>query len=971
MIHRVVEQEKHRRAWITAKSSLRTPLREQAVRRYQRCVERFREVMWCLMHMTSGQPARASESLEIRFRNTRNGGARNIFISHEQVGFVTAYHKNFRQTNEAKIIHRFLPREVGELLVWYLWLVLPFWQRIQGIVKGAGRVSAFLWAAQVLEGEPGEDEGYHSGSDRENDGYESESGRSMISCASSLPTDWQDWIRERKWTTDRVRRVMQGYSERYVGSQVSIAGWRHMAIAIARRFLGASAESSEGYEDKDGIDDDPVDLQAGHGSHVAGMIYARDMFENTNGTAAMRERFRSVSERWHRLFGFRGGHTVQPGAKRKRERYDNERSEAKRRRFERIQHINTAGALQQMVGAGARFRGQQEPVVQSIVQGDMAVLQIASTGEGKSVSFMLPAYCSPDSTTIVIVPLVALQEDLHTRCQAAGITSSVWQSGRGIAHSSVVFVTPESACTKGFGDYVYRLQKQGVLDRVVVDECHTLLDASATFRPKMRKVGQVIRDWGIQRVFLTATLGPAEIAAFAEVAAVEMQSCRVFRSPTTRRNITYRVDVVKGGDVETQADKTTGKTTGNKTGSAQARQEEAENKRVQQVIETWQAEDSGGRAIIYAGTVERVRTLAATLGCSAYYSSADTRDGKSRMMEAWKADERVIVATNALGMGIDVPDVRLVVHAWMPRRIRDLVQESGRAGRDGRRSRSVVVCGPITDGAAEEGPWAREAATVEYTSKRQCRRITLDRTMDGQVDREECGEGEEVCDVCGEAAATADKEDTVQAAEWAYSEARPTIERQAAAARVAECAALTRQMEEAQTWSEFEIHLEDWAAGRCAVCRLIGRADDHDEADCVRMQAGTLKRQVTEARAALEKEVWTKQRMERFSGCWECGLPQKICEQWRAVEGDKGRWQRLEDGVCQHGGLLIRVLGATIFIYERWVAGKVGAEAGTAAFYQWMGRRVEGRQGMESNQMCVLFTKIDQKVRKQQRQGRP
>lgn len=257
---------------------------------------------------------------------------------------------------------------------------------------------------------------------------------------------------------------------------------------------------------------------------MAGMIYARDMFENTNGTAAMRKRFRSVSERWHRLFGFRGGHTVQPGAKRKRERYEDERSEAKRRRFERMQHVNTAGALQQMVGAGARFRGQQEPVVRSIVQGDMTVLQIASTGEGKSVSFMLPAYCSPGSTTIVIVPLVALQEDLHTRCQTAGITSSVWQSGRGIAHSSVVLVTPESACTKGFGDYVYRLQKQGVVDRVVVDECHTLLD--------------VIRDLGIQRVFLTATMGPGEMAAFAEVAAVKMQSCRVFRSPTTRRNIT-------------------------------------------------------------------------------------------------------------------------------------------------------------------------------------------------------------------------------------------------------------------------------------------------------------------------------------------------------------------------------------------------------------------------------------------------
>lgn len=127
---------------------------------------------------------------------------------------------------------------------------------------------------------------------------------------------------------------------------------------------------------------------------------------------------------------------------------------------------------------------------------------------------------------------------------------------------------------------------------------------------------------------------------------------------------------------------------------------------MQEIVERWQAGNSEGRAIVYAGIIKRVRRLAAKLGCSVYYSSANTRDGKSQMIEAWKADERVIIATNALGMGINVLDVRLVVHAWIPRRVRDLVQESGRAGRDGRQSRSIVVCRLMTEGGAEEGRWA-------------------------------------------------------------------------------------------------------------------------------------------------------------------------------------------------------------------------------------------------------------------------
>lgn len=81
-----------------------------------------------LLTNTGGQPARAPELLGMRWKNTASGGIRNIFIDEGLVSFVAIYHKGYRSSGNIKVINRFLPREVGELLVYYLWLVVPFWK---------------------------------------------------------------------------------------------------------------------------------------------------------------------------------------------------------------------------------------------------------------------------------------------------------------------------------------------------------------------------------------------------------------------------------------------------------------------------------------------------------------------------------------------------------------------------------------------------------------------------------------------------------------------------------------------------------------------------------------------------------------------------------------------------------------------------------------------------------------------------
>jgi superfamily II DNA helicase RecQ len=233
------------------------------------------------------------------------------------------------------------------------------------------------------------------------------------------------------------------------------------------------------------------------------------------------------------------------------------------------------------------------------------------------MSFMLPAYCSPEGVTIVVVPLVALREDLHRRCQDSGIESHVWQ-GRGANRAAtVVFVTPESAVTKGFQLFVNRLQARQQLDRIVVDECHTVLDSDRSFRPQMKEVGGMMRESGVQAVFLTATLAPQDEGEFYRRMGLSASRVRMFRARTTRGNIRYKAVTVDD--------------------------EEAREAAVERAVTDGLRHYETGRVIVYSGLVEQAERLGTLLSCPVYHSKVDTAAGKARRMREWLEETRVIV----------------------------------------------------------------------------------------------------------------------------------------------------------------------------------------------------------------------------------------------------------------------------------------------------------------------------------------
>lgn len=239
----------------------------QATERYLQKVREFLERLLLLVHITSGQPARGTELLTLQWRNTNHGLRRNIFVENGLVTFVTSYHKGYSISGSTKIIHRYLPPEVSELMVYYPWLIVPFCKQIALLASddpASQFPSTLLWSR--VSGE----------------------------CRKEL--------KEEPWPTKRLRDVLAREFKQHLATDANVVIWRHVAIAISRRHLNGKGfkRDYDGQEDLQSI----ADKQAAHNSAWAGQIYARGIEEAPGHVASVRAEYRDISRRWHKCLGF-------------------------------------------------------------------------------------------------------------------------------------------------------------------------------------------------------------------------------------------------------------------------------------------------------------------------------------------------------------------------------------------------------------------------------------------------------------------------------------------------------------------------------------------------------------------------------------------------------------------------------------------------------------------------------------------
>jgi len=306
-----------------------------------------------------------------------------------------------------------------------------------------------------------------------------------------------------------------------------------------------------------------------------------------------------------------------------------------------------------LYGLNASFRSkEQEKALDLIIAGESQVIAVLPTGEGKSLLFMLPAMLQGASLTIVIVPLIALKEDLIKRCMKLRIRCSMWQEGMESSGSPpLIFVGSESATSAQFHAFIRTLESEQRLDQIVLNECHLLLTES-DYRPSLLALKGLSR-FTCQIVCLTATLPPLRESELARK--LLLTAPTIIRKPTLRVNLQYTVVRLPQKEFEIQV--------------------------MERVVEAIQSLGFRDRILCYVRTVQEAEHYAKVINCEAYYANAPD---KANIISRWLSDSRYtrsIVATTALDMGVDYNKIRFVIYLGAPGSMTEFAQGSVRTGR--------------------------------------------------------------------------------------------------------------------------------------------------------------------------------------------------------------------------------------------------------------------------------------------------
>jgi ATP-dependent DNA helicase RecQ len=317
-----------------------------------------------------------------------------------------------------------------------------------------------------------------------------------------------------------------------------------------------------------------------------------------------------------------------------------------------------------------QFRPGQEDAVQAVVAG-RDTLVVLPTGGGKSLCFQVPALILP-GLTVVVSPLISLMKDQVDALEARGLPAAFINSSLNSSQVSdrlgratrgelkLLYLAPERF---DYGNIAERLRGIGV-SLLAVDEAHCISQWGHDFRPSYLRVKDVRAKLGAPpTIALTATATPSVRGDIA--LQLGLRDPKIVITGFNRTNLTYHVLPAKN-DAEKDA----------------------------RLVHTLSSHD--GLGVVYASTrksVDRLSTMLERQGIAAAAYHAGLEDRQRRdVQESFMAERvRVIVATNAFGMGIDKPNVRLVVHHSMPGTLEAYYQEAGRAGRDGKHSDVFLI----------------------------------------------------------------------------------------------------------------------------------------------------------------------------------------------------------------------------------------------------------------------------------------
>jgi ATP-dependent DNA helicase RecQ len=408
------------------------------------------------------------------------------------------------------------------------------------------------------------------------------------------------------------------------------------------------------------------------------------------------------------------------------------------------------------------FRPGQADAVGAVLSGRDAVV-VLPTGSGKSICYQVPALVlrrHHRGTTLVVSPLIALMNDQVAALEGFGVQGAALHSHQSASQQrasieafergelDLLYVSPERSASPGFR----RSLQRATVALLAIDEAHCVSQWGHDFRPDYLRLRELRQHIDCPALALTATATQAVVAEIATE--LELRDPVPVHSGFARPNLHFAVL------------------------PARTQKERLAALRAELDSSNLRPRRGAGRGIVYCSTRKTVESVAKALRSEGfavgYYHAGRTKLARERAQRAFDLGRtRVLVATNAFGMGVDLPDIRLIVHFQTPGSVEAYYQEAGRAGRDGEAARCVLYFGAgdlmtqrrlSQNGSRSAALEARREKALEamerYATSIRCRHQALVAHFTGRPPGEDpvCGR----CDVCTDSDAVLEKQRGVE-----------------------------------------------------------------------------------------------------------------------------------------------------------------------------------------------------------------